>query len=675
MRLPRKISGSLALAALVLPALPVSSAVAATPRLTNFSSCTTLKNRIVNAQGANGIGMFDRAVTGIAPPTAMRAAAPTASGGMAQAEAAMPSESKASAADGDFSRTNVQVDGVDEADIVKIDGQYSYHLTKNRLAISRIAANVAPQLLSLTQIDDAFQPQELFLEGERIIAIGAAWEDADSPEPMPLNAQRIAPGTWRPRTQTTRVEVWNIKDRTAPKKERTVNFEGNLVSSRSANGRITVVLNAYSGWSTGDAVSSATLVPTFSDSANAKAGTQPVARCASVSYFDTRPSQEFLVVANFSPTGGTIARKAILGSGSTVYATPDNVYVARQDATFVPVWRGNANDAERTNVAKFTIGNGSIRYIGKGSVPGHLLNQFSLDEFEGNLRVATTKGNSWDEKNPSTTGVYILDKNLKQVGKVDGLAPRESLYAARFMGERGYLVTFKKVDPLFVLDLKNPKAPKVLGKLKIPGYSDYLHPMDATHLIGIGKDAVEAETANGRPADFAWYQGLKLAVFDVTDVEHPKELWNTVVGDRGTDSPALHDHKAFFYNASKNILALPVTLAEIDPETKKDLTPATASRYGETTFQGAMVWRLTVADGFQPLGRISHVDDTDTYLKSGSWFYAGDQAIDRIHSVGDRLLTFSNAGIRSNAIPSLVEQGRVVYPANDTTPDPVWMEE
>ena len=173
-----------------------------------------------------------------------------------------------------------------------------------------------------------------------------------------------------------------------------------------------------------------------------------------------------------------------------------------------------------------------------------------MDEYEQHFRIATTTRQVWDSDKMSSNNVYILDDELDVVGELEDLAPGEKIYSVRFMGKKGYIVTFKKIDPLFVIDLSDHSNPLVLGKLKIPGYSDYLHPYDENHLIGIGKDTVEAadELTESRGLDFGWYQGVKMAIFDVTDVENPIELHKVVIGDRGTDSPVLYDHKAFLFD-------------------------------------------------------------------------------------------------------------------------------
>jgi uncharacterized secreted protein with C-terminal beta-propeller domain len=222
------------------------------------------------------------------------------------------------------------------------------------------------------------------------------------------------------------------------------------------------------------------------------------------------------------------------------------------------------------------------------------------------------------------------------------------------MGNRAYLVTFKKVDPFFVLDLADPGNPRVLGALKIPGYSDYLHPYDENHVIGIGKNAVEADPGEG---DFAWYQGMKIALFDVSDVANPREMYKVEVGDRGTDSYALNDHKAFLFDREKNLLVLPVLLAEMTPEQKA--TPDTqAFDYGQYTYQGAYVYDISLAGGIMLKGRVTHIDDPSE-LNRDYYYYESKDAVRRSLYIGDSLYTVSESEVRVNNLYTLAEQARV----------------
>jgi uncharacterized secreted protein with C-terminal beta-propeller domain len=203
-----------------------------------------------------------------------------------------------------------------------------------------------------------------------------------------------------------------------------------------------------------------------------------------------------------------------------------------------------------------------------------------MDEHNGFFRIATTSGNNWGEGSQTSNNIYILDETLNQVSKIENIAPGESIYAARFLGDRAYLVTFVQVDPLFTVDLSDPYNPRILGELKIPGYSEYLHPYDETHIIGIGKEVDPSIDADKVHTPGAIYYtailGLKIALFDVSDIENPIEEAKIVIGDRGTDSPALYDHKAFLFDREKNSLSSPSAFMRFLRKSKTDMPQATA---------------------------------------------------------------------------------------------------
>jgi len=271
-----------------------------------------------------------------------------------------------------------------------------------------------------------------------------------------------------------------------------------------------------------------------------------------------------------------------------------------------------AKRTEKTVIHKINIDKEKITYKGVGEVPGHLLNQFSMDEYNGNFRITTTTGEVWGGN--SLNHLYVLDENLEIIGKVEDLAQGERIYSTRFLGDRAYVVTFKKVDPLFVIDLSNPEKPEVLGYLKITGFSDYLHIYDENHIIGIGK-----ETQGGNE-QFSWYQGLKISLFDVSDVENPVEKAKIVIGDRGTDSLALQEHKAFLFDKEKGILVIPVSLAEIDRDKYKVCNEEelasydrytyclTDSTYGEIVWEGAYVLDINTEE-ISVRGKITHSEE------------------------------------------------------------------
>ena len=316
---------------------------------------------------------------------------------------------------------------------------------------------------------------------------------------------------------------------------------------------------------------------------------------------------------------------------------------------------------EQTVINKIAIYDGKIVPKASGTVPGTVLNQFSMDEYDGNFRIATTSRSSGWFGGKSKNNVYVLDGDLEIIGKLEDLAPGESIYSARFMGERCYLVTFRKIDPLFVIDLSDPTNPEVLGKLKIPGYSDYLHPYDENHLIGIGKETVESKTG-----DFSWYQGVKISLFDVSDVEKPKEIAKYEIGDRGTDSYALRDHKAFLFSRSRDLLVIPVLLAEIDEV--KYPGGVSPSQHGDYVWQGAYVFELTAEDGFELKGRVTHAD-SEQFIKSGWYYRESATSVKRSLYMDDVLYTISESKIKMNKLRGLMEINEVELPYEDPYED------
>lgn len=222
------------------------------------------------------------------------------------------------------------------------------------------------------------------------------------------------------------------------------------------------------------------------------------------------------------------------------------------------------------------------------------------------------------------------------------------------MDERCYLVTFKKVDPFFVIDMSNPAKPEILGALKITGYSNYLHPYDENHIIGIGKETVEAEQGT-----FAWYQGVKISLFDVSNVSAPIEEGKPyVIGNRGTDSPVLQDHKALLFDKSKNLLAMPVLVAEIDPAKYPSDVPDYT--YGDYVWQGAYVFNIT-ENGITLRGKITHIENLDEFKKSG-YYFSSPYMIKRCLYIENVLYTVSDKKIQMNNLTDLTKIGEVVLP-------------
>ena len=241
----------------------------------------------------------------------------------------------------------------------------------------------------------------------------------------------------------------------------------------------------------------------------------------------------------------------------------------------------------------------------KTEVKGDLNNQFSMDEYEGNLRVATTQ-NEYDDFNDKTSNqLYIFDENLKQIGKIENIAKGEKIYSVRFIGKVGYVVTFKQIDPLFVIDLSNPTNPEIKGKLKIPGYSSYLHPYDETHIIGIGYNT----KSNGYGG--ITNSNMKMSMFDVSDLKNPKEMFNIDIGDAGkydyTDSSITYNHKVLFYNKEKNLIGFPITYRHY--------------RYSDDR-NGFVIFKIDLEKGFEKYGEV--LQEINYNYNVGRLIYIGD---------------------------------------------------
>jgi uncharacterized secreted protein with C-terminal beta-propeller domain len=243
---------------------------------------------------------------------------------------------------------------------------------------------------------------------------------------------------------------------------------------------------------------------------------------------------------------------------------------------------------------------------------------------------------------------------------MENIAPGEKIYSVRFMGSRAYMVTFRTVDPLFVIDLSSPEQPKILGSLKIPGYSDYLHPYDEHHLIGFGKETAEADMKDGRGRTVgtnAYQLGMKIAVFDVSDVTRPTEKFKQIIGGRGTDSELLRDHKALLFSREKELLAFPVTVMEVQGSQWDEYG---FPRYGQFAFQGAYVYRLNMEKGFELLGTITHLTEEEQQ-KAGQYGADSSRQIRRILYVDDTLYTVSDSKIQANDIRTLEKVNELHY--------------
>lgn len=537
------------------------------------------------------------------------------------ADSAVLNEEAASAED--FSKTNVQVEGVDEADIVKTDGNFIYYLTNSALTITDVNS---VKLVSKVEFDNKeFEPQEIFLKDNKIVIIGIT--NRETEEKNIANTE-----LYYPTNETyTVAKIYNIDDRENPKLERTVEIEGYYLSSRMIGDNVYLISNKYIyAYLCKDYKQSQLdeeeFKPQYIDTATGEEIKSIGFDC--IYYIPEFEDTNYLNIAAFNITNNKPANiTSYLGGGSQVYSSATNLYITRT--------KYNYDDGSEINteIYKFNLKDATCTFSKTGKVPGSVLNQFSMDEKDGYFRIATTDSTSWSSES-NTNNLYVLNENLEIVGKVEGLAPGERIYSVRFMGNRAYMVTFVQTDPLFVIDLSDPTNPTVLGELKIPGYSKYLHPYDETHLIGFGENT---KVVNYGYGDQVVTDGMKIALFDVTDPNNPTEMYSVNIGEEGTYSELLNNHKALLFSKEKNIIAFPISITGEDYE---------------VTFQGAIVYGLSLENGFEEKGRITNIEnDINKYYPRNS--------IQRIIYINDTLYTLSRNLIKATDMNTMEPKGSI----------------
>ncbi len=520
----------------------------------------------------------------------------------------------------DYSQTNVQETDVDESDKVKTDGTYLY--VSNAQTVSIVKAAPADQMAVVATIAVGGTVDSLYLYNN-ILAIlyrpnggaGENWGGADV-----IGNVEIGLPYWVSVNSEAGLMLVDVSDQSHPSFVKDIVTDGLFVSSRLITGKLHLVqqflpdlprLYLYHDGTEKDrqmrinantqVLQSITINELLPGYRTFDQGKNPVA------------SGQLVEAENFyrpgEPSGGSVATittfdlddplssfrsVGVVADVHTIYASTQSLYLTATR------WNGGEASTQTTetvpgygtDIHKFDITGDTVQSAGSGSVMGMILNQFSLSEYLGILRIATTTGSSW--AGDAANHVFCLQADggeLSVIGKLEDLAPGESIYAVRFIGDRGFLVTFVKVDPLFTLDLSDPAQPLKIGELKVPGYSDYIHLLGDNHLLTIGKDT---QLENGT----AYYQGVQLSIFDISDFANPTLLHKEIIGDRGSHSEALWDHKAFTYWAVKGLLAIPIDLYE------HQTIPQHAYTVGAKTFSGLYVYRITTTSGFEKLGGI-----------------------------------------------------------------------
>ena len=577
--------------------------------LTKFASCSSLLRhfkrealKLVTPYGlSEHTQAFPQAVNGVARATS---GSGMATEGLA---AGASTDNAATGAPPSYSGTNVQEAGVDEPDLMKSDGRRLVTVARGVLTVVDIGA-AAPRISGTLPLPGDSAPTELLLSGDRAVVFGVAWEERPS----------------------STVRIVDLADPSKPAIVATLRMEGNYVSARLAGGVVRLVVeHGLKGprFAFPDepvlpedvdhlvARNKAAIqrsrvedwLPTYTLERPGRAPlTEPLAPCAAVLRPKAFAGLGTVSVLTLDPADPAPANPAcVLGGGHLVYAGPDNLYVATER------WQVAAGSTE---LHRFAIpGAEPATYVASGEVEVTVLNQFSMSELDGRLRVATTVQTP---RGGTENVVHVLEAHggrLVSIGRLGGLGHEgETIHSVRFMGTKGYVVTFRQTDPLYVIDLHDPRHPQLRGELQVPGFSSYLHPLSDSVLLGVGR----GPGSQGG-------QGLQLSLFDVRDPARPVRIANQVFEQ--AHSPAEHDHHAFLWWAPAGRLVVPVHRSD-----------------------GVLRSRVLVVD----------VDPAKGFTAVNYLEHAGVQ---RSMVSGPRLLTLSDTGLMTYDLASLAQQAWLAW--------------
>jgi inhibitor of cysteine peptidase len=601
-----------------------------------FASLEELRNYLnANSAGSSvyGGGPLDskyfasdnsREAAPVPQPQAPSAAAPTTSS---------PNLGVTGTAGTDYSTTNIQVAGVDEADTTKNDGSYIYTASndystgQNYVYIVK-ADPTNPGVIAKIPLDNNTYLAGMFLsqDSSKLIIIGSQYRIyalgvADAGGAEPALGIAISPNYYS--DVNTFVNVYDISNKAHPTLARNFTLSGSYFNSRMIGDYIYTVVS-QSAYVYNNAVP---LPKVYTTTGTAEVPATRVYYSDTANFTDA-PYTYFTFTSfyglNLKDTSQLTNMTVLMGGASTMYVSPGNMYVT------YPTW----TNGQYTTIYRVSIDNGKLTFQAKGNVPGSVLNQYSMDEYNGYFRLTTT---NW--KDTTQNAVYVLNMNLTTVGALElkNTEVRETIQSTRFLGDKAYVVTFQQKDPFFVLDMSNPTAPKVAGKLEIPGYSSYLHPYDENHIIGLGMEN----------------NSVKLSLFDVTNVNAPKEIAKYTVQADYSYSEASYDPKAFLFNKDKQLLVIPVSITRYGT-----ISPALPDAGGKVIatpiqggyWQGAYVFKLTAAGGFELKGAVAHQDYTSTQQYYG---YDYTLTVNRALYINNTLYTVSNAKVKLNSLTDL----------------------
>ena len=556
-------------------------------------------------------------------------------------------ESTKSSSSNDYSTTNIQVENVDEADIIKNDGKYLYSLSDNDVIITN---SEDPENISVASKITVSQgtPVDLMLYNNKLVIISDYYISA--------NSYRYN------NTNNTIVDVYDIQDKTTPKRVKTYTLYEPYYTSRCINNKLYVISSGKLRKDDNNKDDIATYYYEDNNKIDIK--------LKDIKYLkDIKTNNQTLIsTLDLDNPTENINLQSYLIDISNAYVSQNNIYLLNQSYKYsndyTPLsaifgfkgilglsdYSSSSSDSDTsTTIYKFNIlDNGSIKYSAKAKETGKTINQFSLDEYNGNLRVALYNTNG--------SKVVVFNDNLEKIGQTSYLAKGENMYSSRFFGNKAYLVTYRTVDPLYVIDLSEPTTPKVLGELKIPGYSTYLHPYDENHIIGIGMETKETVNRNsfGRVTfTSSRIVGMKMALFDVTDPNNPTQISSTVIGDSRTSSAILTNHKALLFSKEKELLAIPVNNYAEDFEITNSSDSYSSivnsyTSYGKQYLsEGYLVYNINLKDGITLKGKVVHEGTSSRYSS-----YNNTKLL-RGAYIGNNLYTISEDMIKVNSLDNL----------------------
>lgn len=577
----------------------------------------------------------------------------------------------------EYSGTNVQELGVDEPDIVKTDGNRILALAQGSLHYIEVTAEGPSKTSSLPILESVdeyywYDGAEMLVHGDRVLVMVSrgAWE-------LPAKVREslgIGEDEYRPIVELVEVDV---SDPSALQLVSSLYVEGSYVSGRLHDDVARVVLSTHAqslpfkypwdfldesdivvdewtgGW---DEVAYARAeaeaeaynrrivqetelgdwIPAYVLQQHATGETRSgtLVDCQRMMRPGTFAGLSTLTVltVDLGEALGLGDAVGLFSEGETVYASPENLYVAtrpfiEEGEEVVP---GDDPDFRYASyVHKFDItSDEAAHYVASGEVPGYLLSQWAMSEHEGDLRVATTE---WGWSSESESYVTVLresGQSLEVIGQVDGLGRGEQIYAVRFIDDTGYVVTFRQIDPLYTIDLRDPAAPAMVGELKIEGYSAYLHPVGEDLLLGVGRDG----TADGQVL------GTQVSLFDVSDPANPEAVYQETFGD-WSNSEVEFDHRAFLWWGPENLAVFPVSAWSYDEQTGT-----------EEYFSGAVAYRVDPQVGISLVGTVEHPSEM-----VDEWWYGND--IRRALVIGEKLFTMSSEGVLRSNLADLADDG------------------